>query len=122
MQSGYTGYDVLTTDFFEGVHMVKYKITIAKDHRTVTVHYNLEVPVAGNELIADFSVFVDGKNAIEENASGNTRFFGTAFTKLENETEDCSVNFSITSNTDFSASGSDTLRGDHPYDDASFLN
>jgi|SRR5208337_4401352 len=102
--------------------MVKYKITVSKDLEMVTVHYDLKVPVGGNELIADFSVFVDGKNVIGEKASGNTKFFGTAFAKLKDETKDCPVNFSITSNTDFSASGSDTLRGGHPFDDAGFSN
>ena len=102
--------------------MVKYKITVNKDLEMVTVHYNLEVPVGGQELIADFSVFVDGKDIIEESASGNTKFFGTAFAKLANETKDVSINFSITSNIGFSADGADVLRGGHPYDDAGFSN
>ena len=102
--------------------MVKYKITVNKDMEMVTVHYNLEVPAGGQELIADFSVFIDGKDVIEESASGNTKFFGTTFAKLADETKDVPVNFSITSNVGFSADGADVLRGGHPFDDASFSN
>jgi hypothetical protein len=102
--------------------MVKYKITVNKDLEMVTVHYNLEVPVGGQELIADFSVFIDGKDVIEESASGNTKFFGTAFAKLANPEQDAAVNFAISSNTDFKADGADVLRGGHPFDDAGFSN
>jgi hypothetical protein len=102
--------------------MVKYKITVTKDLEMVTVRYNLEVPVGGAELIADFSVFIDGKDVIKESASGNTKFFGTAFAKLHDETKDVPVNFSITSNIGFSADGADVLRAGHPFDDAGFSN
>ena len=111
-----------TATNFQLSYMVKYKIVISKESKMVKVNYHLEVPAGGVELISDFSVFVDGKDAIEEKAAGNTKFFGTVFAKLEDETADCPVGFSVTSNTDFSASDSDVLRGNHRFDDASFEN
>ena len=102
--------------------MVKYKITVNKDLEMVTVRYDLSTEMGGAELIADFSVFIDGKDVITESASGNTKFFGTAFAKIHDETKDVAVNFTVTSNTDFKADGADILRGGHPFDDASFSN
>jgi hypothetical protein len=101
--------------------MVKYNININKEHRQVTVHYDLSVPVGGTELIATFQVWVGGKETIKENASGNTRFFGTVFEQI-NENEDVEVSFDITSNQGFEATSSDTLRGGHPFDSSSFEN
>jgi len=101
--------------------MVKYKISVKKDHKTVSVHYDLSVPVGSAELIASCAVYIDGKDVIEESAANNTRFFGTAFAKV-NENKDVEVAFNVTSNTDFSADGNDTLRAGHPFDDVDWSN
>ena len=45
--------------------MVKYEIYVTKDHSTVVVDYRLGTDIGQTELIADFSVFVDGKNIIK---------------------------------------------------------
>jgi len=101
--------------------MVKYKITVVKNHNMVATHYDLEVQFGGAELIAGCSVFIDGKDVIEESAANNSKFFGTVFTKINGD-KDVQVGFSVTSNTNFSASGDDTLRAGHPFDDATFQN
>ncbi len=101
--------------------MVKYSIKLNKDHGQVAVHYDLSVPVGGVELIAEFSVYIDGKNVIEESASGNTRFFGTVYAKIDGD-KDIPVAFSIASSTGFSTNGDDVLRAGHPFDDAEFSN
>jgi len=101
--------------------MVKYKITVVKNHNMVATHYDLEVQFGGAELIAGCSVFIDGKDVIQESAANNSKFFGAVYTKV-NEDKDVQVGFSVTSNTNFSASGDDTLRAGHPYDDATFEN
>src|SRR5271156_243342 len=100
--------------------MLTYKITINKDHNTVAVHYD----ISGHpleETIAVFSVYIDGKDVITEDASNNTKFFGTVFAKI-NEAKDIPVAFSLTGSADFSASGDDVLRGGHPFEDAEFSN
>jgi hypothetical protein len=102
--------------------MVKYTITASKDSKTVAVRYHLEVPAGGPELIARFSFYVDGSDAIKESASGNTVFSGTAFAKLADGAKDAAVSFAISSSTGWTADGSDTLRGGHPYDDSEFSN
>jgi hypothetical protein len=103
--------------------MVNYNISIEKDKGgQVAVHYYLSVPVGGTELIATFQVWVDGEGVVKERASGNTRFFGTVYTKLVDETKDVPVSFDLTSNQGFEATDSDTLRGDKPYDESEFSN
>jgi hypothetical protein len=102
--------------------VVSYKITVSKDLEMVTARYHLEVPAGGLELIASFSLYVDGEDIIKETASGNTVFSGTAFHKLKDETKDVPVNFAISSNTGWTVDGSDILRGGHPFDDSGFSN
>jgi hypothetical protein len=101
--------------------MIKYKIDIEKDHREVSVHYDLSVPVGGTELIATFQVTVGRKDVIKESASGNTRFFGTVYEQI-NEDEDVEVAFDLTSNQGFEATDTDTLRGGHPFESSNFSN
>lgn len=102
--------------------MVKYKIDIQKDKGgEVAVHYDLSVPLGGTELIATFQVYLDGERVIRDEASGNTRFFGTVYAHVD-ENKDIPVSFDLTSNQGFEATDSDTLRAGHPYDSASFQN
>ena len=100
--------------------MLTYKITINKDHNSVAVHYDISgLPL--EETIAVFAVYVDGKNVIAEDASNNTKFFGTVYAKINDE-KDVPVAFSLTGSADFSANGDDVLRGGHSFDDAEFSN
>jgi len=102
--------------------MVKYKIDVQKDKGgEVAVHYDLSTRVGGTELIASFQVYLDGESVIKENASGNTRFFGTVYAHVD-ENKDVPVSFDLTSNQGFEATDSDTLRAEHPYDSSSFQN
>jgi hypothetical protein len=100
--------------------MISYQIDIEKDHKQIKVHYDLSVPVGSPELIATFKVWINGCNVIKDSASGNTRFFGTEFARIADENQDTDVSFDLTSNQGFEATSSDTLRGGHPFDSASF--
>ena len=101
---------------------MKYMIDIEKEDASVAVHYDVSVPVGGPELIATFQVWVDGGKVIEESASGNTRFFGTAYSKLRDDTKDTPVAFELTSDQGFEATSTDKLRGSKRYDSACFSN
>jgi hypothetical protein len=101
--------------------MIKYEITVNRDHKQITIRYNLEVERGSPERIASFKVYVDGVNVIKEDASENTKFFGTAFA-FAGETKDVDINFALTGNKDFSADGSDVLRAGHSYEDTRFSN
>jgi hypothetical protein len=102
--------------------MVNYRIKLSKNHNEVKVEYALDVPVGGNELIASLSIYVDGENVMEQDASGNTKFTGAVFHHLSNEMTDHSVSFAISSSTGWMDSGSDKLRGERPFDDVTFQN
>jgi len=99
---------------------MKYMIDIEKEDASIAVHYDLSVPVGGAELIATFQVWIDGEQVITEKASGNTRFFGTAYTKLRDDTKDTPVAFELTSTQGFEATDTDKLRGGKRYDSVEF--
>lgn len=100
---------------------MKYQIDIEKDRNNVSIRYDITTTPGGAELIATFQVYIDGEETVKDNAANNTRFFGTIFTKLEDDSKDVSVSFSLTSNTGFQASDTDTLRGEHRYDSANWI-
>jgi hypothetical protein len=101
--------------------MVKYEIYVTKDHSTVVVDYRLGTDIGQTELIADFSVFVDGKNIITSPASGCSIFTGSESAVID-EARDVPVAFAVSSNTGWTANGEDTLRKDHPFDSSRFSN
>lgn len=102
--------------------MVTYAIKFSKDLELVTVEYHLETPHGSTDRISDLSLYVNGKDVFTKNASGNTNLFGTELVTLPDETKDVEVGFAISDVTGWTVSGSDTLRGGHPFDDASFQN
>jgi hypothetical protein len=99
---------------------VDYSIDVSKDHENVTITYDLQVPVGGQELIAGFQVFVDGTNVIKDFTAGETRFNGTTFFKLSKPDQDANVSFSISSNLGWTASDDGILRGGKDIDDVEF--
>ncbi|HTQ59368.1 MAG TPA: hypothetical protein VMI32_04040 [Candidatus Solibacter sp.] len=101
---------------------VSYRIRFEKDHVSVKATYELSVPVGGPALIADFQITVDGTDLISGFLPGQTAFNGAKFHTLADPNKDATVSFSISSNQDWNASDSDTLRGDRIFDDAEFSN
>ena len=99
---------------------VQYQIKVEKDGTNVQASYDLSVPVGGNELIADFQLYVDSENLIKDFTPGQSRFNGAVFHALAKPDQDAPVSFSISSNQGWTKSGSDTLRGSRRYDGVSF--
>ena len=77
--------------------------------------------VIGEDLIASFVVYVNGSDVIVGDVSGNSDFTGEVFT-VADDSKDIPVSFAISSSSGWTANGSDTLRGDHPFDDTTFSN
>lgn len=101
--------------------MVNYTIRFSKDLELVTVDYRLETEEGKTDRISTLSLYVDGKDVFTKNASGNTKLFGTELVTLADETKDVRVGFAVSDTTGWTTSGDDTLRGEHPFDDAQFL-
>lgn len=99
---------------------IHYQIKIEKDGRNVQANYDLGVIVGGEELIADFQLYVEGENLIKNFIAGQTRFNGSGFHVLAKPDEDAPVSYSISDNQGWSTAGDDTLRGSRRYDEASF--
>lgn len=99
---------------------VQYQIKAAKDGANVRANYDLSVPVGGNELIADFQLYVEGENLIKNFTSGQSRFNGSAFHVLAKPDQDAPVSFSISSNQGWTRADSDTLRDARRSDEVSF--
>jgi hypothetical protein len=100
--------------------MVKYTITFQKDTDVVTVNYSLETPHGSTDRISTLSLYVDGKNVFTKKASGNTELFGAELVPVHKD-KDIEVGFAVSDTTGWTFSGSDTLRAEHPYDDAEFV-
>lgn len=99
---------------------VQYRIRIEKEDSNVTLNYDLKVPDGGPDLIADFQLFVEGENVIQNFQPGQTAFKGATFYLLKHPEADAPVSFAISDNQDWTDHRSDVLRGSHKYDDASF--
>jgi hypothetical protein len=99
---------------------IKYLIKFEKDHTSVKVSYDLNVPVGGLALIASFQISVDGADLIGNFIPGQTRFNGAQFHRLSHPDQDATVSFSMSSSEGWTANGSDVLRGSKTYDDAEF--
>jgi hypothetical protein len=101
---------------------IRYNIRSEKDGPTVSVTYDLTVPVGGPALIASFSLAVDGKELIDQTrwVPGQVRFNGTQFTQLQHPDNDVAVAFSISSNEGWTAANSDVLRGERRFDEVVF--
>jgi hypothetical protein len=101
---------------------VTYHIRFEKDHASVKVTYDLNVPIGGPALIAGFQVSVEGADLIGSFIPGQSRFNGAQFHTLSRPDQDAAVSFSISSNEGWTASGSDVLKGSKTHDDAEFSN
>jgi hypothetical protein len=102
---------------------VKFRIDVFKDGKDITANFDVRVADTSiTELIADFHLNVDGQNLIPEFQSGQTRFHGARSAILKNPERDATVSFDIASNQGFTASDSDTLRGEKLRDSSTFAN
>jgi hypothetical protein len=100
--------------------MIRYKIKITKDHSTVLARYEISAPVGG-ELIASFSLYINGENIITGDVANNTKLTSTKFYRLQSADKDCSVSFALSGGSGWSVDGTDVLRGGHD-DEAEFSN
>jgi hypothetical protein len=97
-----------------------YTIQVAKDHAQVTATWNISV---GNpELIAGFTLNVEGKPLETTCSSGNSQCNGAAQATLSKPDQDCPVSFVIMTNTPEEKHGDDVLRGNRTFDDVEFEN
>jgi len=97
-----------------------YTIELSKDHAQVTAKWKISTEIDDTELIASFTLTVEGKALATQCSGGNKACTGATNTTLAKPTEDCPVTFAITTNGDEEAHGDDTLRGDRTFDDVSF--
>ena len=97
-----------------------YTIAVNKDHAQVTATWNIAVDTAGTELIANFTLTVEGKNLDTQCSKGNKACNGASYAILAKPADDCPVSFVITTNGPEVENDSDVLRGDRTYDDVSF--
>ena len=101
----------------------RYRITFEKDENLVKASYDLSVPAGGSSLLADFKLYVEGKNLLQgQFEPGQTAFRSSLQYVLEQPDKDVSVGFSLATNEGWTTDGSDVLRGAKRYDDASFSN
>jgi hypothetical protein len=102
---------------------VRYRIDVFKDGKNITANFDLQVTdTSSTELISDFHLNVDDKNLVPEFQPGQTRFNGTRSSILAHPDQDVTVSFDISSNSGFTASDSDTLRGSKLRDSSTFTN
>ncbi|HKW58035.1 MAG TPA: hypothetical protein VJN42_11825 [Candidatus Acidoferrum sp.] len=99
---------------------ITYRIRFEKDHANVKLTYDLNVPVGGPALIADFQATVEGQNLITEMLPGQTAFNGVRFHTLAKPDEDATVSFNMSTNQGWSAGDEASLRGEKEYDEADF--
>lgn len=99
---------------------ISYDIKFEKDHASVKVTYDLNVPVGGPALIADFQVTVDGTDLISGFLPGQTAFNGARFHTLPDPAKDAPVSFTLSSSQGWVASDDDVLRGEKDFDEAEF--
>lgn len=97
-----------------------YTIQVAKDHAQVTATWNITVD--NPELIASFTLNVEGKSLDTNCSSGNSQCHGAAETTLLKPDQDCPVSFVIMTNSPEEKHGDDVLRGNRTFDDVEFEN
>lgn len=93
---------------------------VAKDHAQVTANWDINVDISDTELISNFTLTVEGKALNTQCSAGNKACKGADYATLSNPTADAPVTFVITTNKPDVRNGSDILRGEKTYDDASF--
>jgi hypothetical protein len=97
-----------------------YTIQVTKDHDQVTATWDI---IADNpELIASFTLTVEGKALDTNCSSGNSQCNGAAHATLAKPDQDCPVTFVITTNAPQEKHGEDVLRGNRTSDDVEFEN
>jgi hypothetical protein len=97
-----------------------YKITVSKDHAQVTANWDISVDMSDTELIANFTLTVEGKALTTQCSGGNKACKGADCATLSNPTADCTVTYVITTNKPDVRNGNDILRGEKSYDDVNF--
>lgn len=99
---------------------LQYKIQVSKDHEQVTATWDISLDMSDTELISSFVLQVEGHALDTQCSGGNKACKGAAYAVLSNPTTDCPVTFVIMTNKPDERHGSDVLRGDKTYDDATF--
>lgn len=100
-----------------------YNITFEKEDNLIKASYDLSVPAGGSSLLADFKLYIDGKDLLQgQFKPGQTAFKSSVQYVLEHPDKDVKVGFSLATNQGWANDGSDVLRGAKRYDDASFRN
>jgi hypothetical protein len=99
---------------------LQYAITVSKDHAQVTAKWDITVDMSDAELISNFTLTVEGVPMNTQCSGGNKACNGAAYATLSNPTADSPVTFVITTNKPDVRNGSDILRGQKTYDDATF--
>ena len=97
-----------------------YKIGVSKDQAQVTANWDITVDMSDTELIANFTLTVDGKALNTQCSGGNKACKSADYAILSNSSVDRPVTFVITTNKPDVRNGSDILRGDKTYDDVDF--
>jgi hypothetical protein len=97
-----------------------YTIQVTKDHAQVAATWDISVD--NPELIASFTLNVEGKPLDTKCSSGNSQCKGAAQATLSKPDQDCSVSFVITTNAPEEKHGDDVLRGNRTFDDVEFEN
>jgi hypothetical protein len=99
---------------------LRYTITVSKDHAQVTANWDISVDMSDTELIANFTLTVEGKALNTQCSGGNKACKSADSATLSNPSADCPVTFVITTNKPDVRNGSDVLRGQKTYDDVNF--
>lgn len=97
-----------------------YKTRVSKDLAQIAADWDISVDMSDTELIAGFTLTVDGRDLNTQCSSGNKACRSAAYASLANPDVDCPVTFVITTNQRDVRNGSDILRGDKAYDDIDF--
>jgi len=100
-----------------------YNISFEKEDSLIKVSYDVSVPAGGSALLADFKLYVAGKNLLKDDFHpGQTVFKSSVQYDLEHPDKDVNVGYSLATSEGWSKDDSDILRGDKRFDDASFRN
>ncbi len=91
-----------------------------KDHAQVTATWDITLDTSDAELIASFTLTVEGKTLETQCSSGNKACKGAAYAVLSHPDADCPVTFVIMTDTPEVRNGDDVLRGSENYDEVAF--
>jgi len=100
--------------------MLHYTISVSKDHAEVSATWDITTDMSDTEVIASFTLKVEGKALDTQCSSGNKVCNGAGFATLAKPNLDCPVTFVITTNKPDERHGSDVLRGSKTFDDVDF--